>query len=219
MGSHEHEPQTQTAIRMIPRYKTLVFGAATSVFLCMNSAAVLVPNGDFETPGGDGWEEVNGGGTYVYSYPEEDGNTGGYGVIDHSAADGGFGIWVASNGDAIPLDSLGLQPGEAYVFSQDMIILSGSNIGGFKVDFFNGEDPATGEDPDGSTGDIYTSLIGDGMTWETYTFTVVIPADADGIKVVPLWGPDSSIGYDNIGVDPTPVPTLEQFKVLLREDA
>ena len=185
---------------MIIRHTNLAIGAVTSALLCANSAGVLVPNGDFSTAAGDLWEEVSDGGTYAFDYPDTGGNPDGHGIIDHTAADGGFGIWVANAGDVITLDSLGLVAGEAYVFSQDMKIISGANIGGFKVDFFTGPDGA------GSTGDLYPSLIGDGTTWETYNFTVVIPAVADGIKVVPLWGPDSSVGYDNVEVDPTPVP-------------
>ena len=59
----------------------------------------------------------------------------------------------------------------------------------------------------GSTGDIFPALIGDGTTWETYSFTVTIPTGTEGIKVVPLWGAGSSIGYDNVGVDDAPVET------------
>jgi hypothetical protein len=167
--------------------------------LSLPAGAILVPNGDFETPGGDQWEEVNATGTYGYDYPATDGNPDGYGIIDNSSGGGGFGIWVANAGAAITLDSLGLSAGETYRFSQDMKILSGSNIGGFKVDFFTGADGA------GSTGDLYPSVIGDGSNWATYNFAVTIPAAADGIKVVPLWGPDSSIAYDNISVDPSPI--------------
>ncbi len=75
-------------------------------------------------------------------------------------------------------------------------------IGGFKVDFFNGGDGV------GSTGDLFPNLIGDGTTWETYRFPITIPSTADGIKVVPLWGAGSVIAYDNICVDPTPIPAV-----------
>ena len=36
--------------------------------------------------------------------------------------------------------------------------------------------------------------------WATYTFSYTILLGTLGLKVVPLWGPNSSVGYDNIGV-------------------
>ncbi len=178
----------------------LALSVSASALLIAQAAAVLSPNGDFETPGGATWTENSDGGTYNFSYPPTEGNPGGHGIIDNTAADGGFGIWVANDDEIITLATLGLTPGAGFVFSQDMKIIAGDNIGGFKVDFFKGADLS------GSTGDMYPALIGDGSTWETYTFTVIIPAKADGIKIVPLWGPGSSVGYDNICVDPTPIP-------------
>ena len=83
-----------------------------------------------------------------------------------------------------------------------MKILSGDKIGGFKLDY------TTGGENNGSTGELFPELIGDGSTWETYTFTISIPLGVDGFKVVPLWGKDSAsgseVGFDNIGFDPTP---------------
>jgi len=185
---------------MNPPFKILALAALASGVLSATAVAGLVPNGDFSSPNGDGWQENSGGGTYSFSYPDSGGNPGGYGLIDHSAGDGGFGIWVANGGETITLDSLGLSAGDTYVFSQDMMIMSGDTIGGFKVDFFIGSDFAS------STGDIFPPTIGDGSTWETYNFPVLIPSDVDGIKVVPLWGAGSVIGYDNICVDPSPIP-------------
>ena len=131
--------------------------------LGLGAKADLFPNGDFAT-GNDGtWEEASGAGTYVYDYPATGGNNDQYGVIDHTANDGGYGIWVANGGGILTLASLGLTAGESYNFTQDMILLGGANIGGFKLDFFNGPDGA------GSTGDIRIDKIGDGSTWETYT--------------------------------------------------
>lgn len=184
---------------MITQYKSLALVAFTSAVLSGSAAAALVPNGDFANPAGDAWEEVSDGGTYAYDYPSSGGNPDGHGIINNSDGGGGFGIWVANAGGVLTLDSLGLTAGESYVFSQDMRVVSGENIGGFKVDFFTGTDGA------GSTGELYPSMIGDGSSWETYRFVVTIPAAADGIKVVPLWAPDSSIAYDNIGYDPTPI--------------
>jgi len=71
---------------------------------------------------------------------------------------------------------------------------------GFKIDFTN-----AGENSGLSTGDLYPQLIGDGSSWETYTFPIEIPAEVDGLKIVPLWGPNSSIAYDNFCFDPNPL--------------
>lgn len=169
-------------------------------FLTFQVSADLFPNGDF-SDGQGSWLPVSGGGTFSFDYPTTGGNDGGYGVIDHTAADGGFGIWVGNNGDSITLSSLGLEAGQTYRFSQDMKILAGNNIGGFKLDFFLGAEPA------GSSGDLRTEAIGDGSTWETYQFRIPLPVGIDGIKVVPLWGTNSSVGYDNFSFDPTPIPS------------
>jgi len=158
--------------------------------------AELFPNGDFEN-GNTSWEEVSGGaGTFAFSYPTNDGNTGGFGVIDQKTS-GGFGIWVGNDGNSISLDSLGLEAGNSYNFSQDMQLLSGSTIGGLKLDF------TTAGANTGSSGEIFPDLIGDGSTWETYTFEIAIPLGVDGFKLVPLWGADSSVGFDNISYNTT----------------
>ncbi|MFT6239472.1 MAG: hypothetical protein ACJAQT_001551 [Akkermansiaceae bacterium] len=165
--------------------------------------ADLFTNGDFEDAGTT-WFEAFGGGTFTFDYPTTGGNDDGFGVINHTVGSEGFGIWVGYDGDPISLAELGLTAETTYNFTQDMKILAGSNVGGFKLDFTNGGDPA------GTTGDLRKALIGDGSTWETYTFEIDIPAGVDGFKVVPLWGIDSSVGFDNLGFDPTPVePPVE----------
>jgi len=177
--------------------------ALSATLLTLPCHADLFPNGGFGSAGST-WLEVAGGGTFTFDYPATGGNDDGYGVIDHSAADGGFGIWVGNDGDPIALDSLGLAAGSTYDFTLDMRLIAGANIGGFKLDFTIGADNAS------STGDLRNDLIGDGSTWETYTFRIEIPEEVDGFKVVPLWGVDSIVGYDNIGFDPTPIePPVE----------
>lgn len=168
-------------------------------FFCLYSLAYAEPvsiiDGTFDS-GQGAWVEVNGDGTFIYDYPTTGGNPGGNGVIDNTGG-GGWGIWVSNFEANLLLADLGLEASKTYTFSQDMKLLSGSNIGGFKVDFF------IGASANGSTGDMYLPLIGDGSTWETYNFTVSIPSNTDEIKIVPLWGPDSSVAYDNILVDDT----------------
>ena len=151
-----------------------------------NAAVTLVPNGDFAA-GSTGWAEINGGGT-TYSYPDTGGNPDGYGVMANTT--GVWGIWVGNGNTPISLASLGLTAGQSYTFVQDMKILSGSSIGGLKIDFSGG--------PGGSTGDMFPAS-GSG-TWATYSFSVTIPVGVTGILVVPLRGANSEVGYDNIGV-------------------
>lgn len=150
-----------------------------------------IPNPGFETPNGLGWHQASGG--ITYSYPAAGGNPGGHGVMD--ASNGQWAVWVANSDAALTLGQLSLTPGKTYNFKQDMKILSGSNIGGLKIDFV----------PSGSTGDMRIPKIGDGSTWETYTYPVAIPPGTTGLKIVPLWGISSSVAYDNFAVDPTPV--------------
>lgn len=157
-----------------------------------------IPNGDFGILGGAGWAENSGGGTFDFSYPASGGNGDGYGVMDNTADGTGFGVLVGNNDAIIPLSGLGLAGGNSYRFSQDMRVFSGTNLGGLKVEFYDGGAAQ------GSTGDLFPPA-GDINAWETYDFDVEIPPCADGIKVVLLWGAASEVGFDNITVDPTPL--------------
>ena len=157
------------------------------------ASEVLMPNGDFSA-GGTSWAQV--GPITSFTYPTTGGNPGGYGVMN--ATNGQWGIWVGNGDAAISLSSLGLTAGNTYTFSQDMTIVgaAGTNIGGFKVDFV----------PSGSSGDLRIPKIGDGSTWETYNYSISIPAGTTGIKIVPLWGPNSVVGFDNFRVENGAVP-------------
>lgn len=166
-----------------------------------------IPDADFSASDGSLWEQTSGGGTFVFEFPGSGGNPGGHAVIDHSANNGGFGVLVTNNGTALQLSQLGLTAGESYRFGLDMRLFGGSQIGGFKVDFFNGAAAA------GSTGDLFPPLIGTGSTWETYEFEVTLPPTATAIKLVGLWGAGSIVGYDNFFYDPTPlvVPPISEI--------
>lgn len=179
--------------------KTLAFCAILGASGGANATEVPMPNGDFSA-GNTSWTQVGAGTTWTY--PTTGGNPDGYGVMDQ-AAGGGWGIWVGNSDAAIPLDGSvlpGISAGNTYVFKQDMRIEGavGTNIGGFKIDFVGG--------PGGSTGDIRVPKIGDGSTWETYSYTIAIPAGVTGIKIVPLWGPSSIVGFDNFRVENGSVP-------------
>ena len=155
----------------------------------------LFPNGSFTNGGPTAdWVQVSGGGSFVYTYPATGGNPGGYAVMDNTGG-GGWGIWVG--GDTTPLDlgSLGLSANFTFTFVQDMKIVSGTDIGGIKIESWG----PSGKISD--SGDMRPSLSGHNTAnWETYSFPYLIAPGATGIKVVPLWGPNTSVAYDNIGV-------------------
>jgi hypothetical protein len=176
----------------------------------------LLPNGTFSTSStvtnpSPEWLEVNGGGgNFFYSYPTTGGNPGDYGIIDNSPGNS-WGIWVGGADAAIPLTSLGLTPGLPAIFLQDMIILAGTNsagtnLGGLKIEFWNAGSLVS------TPGDTYPSAadkVGKNPnTWNTYAFPVNVPVDCDGIKIVPLWGAKSKVGYDNFRAVFSPVAPL-----------
>jgi hypothetical protein len=177
--------------------KSITLGALLGVAASVRADTTnLFPNGNFSTAGPTAdWVEVSGFGTFIFSYPTTGGNPGGYGVINNSAPPDFYGIWV--NGDTTPLTlaSLGLNAGQNYTFVQDMKLVSGTDIGGIKIESWG---------PGGvisDSGDLRPSLAGHNTAnWETYSFSYTIAAGATGIKVVPLWGKLSEVAYDNIGV-------------------
>lgn len=158
------------------------------------AAPVLLPNGDFETPAGASWAAI---GPVAFSYPTSGGHPGGYGVMDATVGNP-WGIWVANNNGNVSLASLGLTAGQTYTFKQDMITLvAGSgHKGGIKIESWNGAASL------GNSGDMYATTSS--ATWATYSFNYTIAAGADAIRVVPLWGENSSVGYDNILVENVP---------------
>jgi hypothetical protein len=148
----------------------------------------LFPNGDFESGGAGAWVEA--GGPVNFSYPTQGGNPNGYGIID--ATPGGWGIWVGGADTPLSLSSLGLTAGQTYTFVQDMELISGNSIGGLKVESWG---------PTAVISDSGDMRPASGTTsWQTYSFTYTIDPAATGLKIVPLWGPNSIVGYDNLGV-------------------
>ena len=169
-------------------FRKLIFCALLGASTNAHAAFVPFPNGDFASaPTRGSWGEA---GPVTFSYPETGGNPGGYGVMD--SVGGQWGVWVTNNnGPSLPLPP-GLVAGNGYNFKMDMILQSGSAIGGLKLEWQGA----------GDTGDIRLPYLGAG--WQTYTFPVIIPAGATGYKVVPLWGNNSSVGFDNIGYESVP---------------
>lgn len=167
----------------------------------------LVPNGDFANGGPTAdWVSVSGGGTFGFGYPTSGGNPGNYGVITNVS--GGWGIWVG--GDVAPyieLAPLGLVAGNTYTFLQDMITLAGTNTGGLKIESWAaGSGIGAGAEPE------MRPVTWTTNGWATYAFSYTIKPGATGIKMVPLWGVNSTVGYDNFRVVvPLTIPLTAQI--------
>ena len=176
----------------IPMKKVIV--AFTSLmFVGIANAQVtnLFPNGNFDSPAGVAtpWVEVFGGGTTTYGYPTTGGNPGGFGRMNNSS---GWGIWVGGEPTPLSLSSLGLVAGGTYTFVMDMKNFVGTGIGKLKIECWAG-----GSQLDAAV-DIPAS--GQSSSWAKYSFIRTLVPGTTGIKVVPVAGAASQIGYDNIGV-------------------
>jgi len=174
---------------MKPVITHLAFGVLLGAAGSAHAAFNLAPDGDF-SGGVASWGEASDGPT-AFSYPASDGNPDGHARMNFTT--GGFAVIFSGE---VTAASLGLVPGDTYDFKIDMKRFGGAagTIGGLKIEF-------PGATPD-NTGDMRPTVIGSGSTWETYTFPVTVPANATTVKFVPLWGgPDTDIGYDNVGVE------------------
>jgi hypothetical protein len=165
-------------------------GSATVVATAAPPLVYGIPNPGFEIPNGAQWafDQENG---HSVLYPATGGNPGGYAEIDATQATlPYYGVLVSNGRLQLPLAALSLTAGQTYTFAMDMKVIAGTGIGGFKVDFI----------PSGTTGDMYPTPSGTPGEWSTYSFAVPIPATATGLKLVPLWGLASTVGYDNVRV-------------------
>lgn len=156
-------------------------------------------NGGFESlPAGTNWAQNSGGGTFFFGFPAAGGNPGGYAVITNTTT-AGYAVLIAGNtplnGDPIPIAPLGLVADGTYTFIQDMITFApGSGLeAGVKIESWgpNGKISENGGD---------NRAAGNSASWETYSFSVTLAAGTTAIKVVPLWGQNATVGFDNIGV-------------------
>lgn len=186
--------------------KLLLLTALSTLAFLVNpaSATILIPNGDFED-GATNWVHVSGAGDSTPVTFATGGNPGGYGTVTPV---GGWGILVSPTvagpaGGGVPIVDLGLTPGQTVTFTYDSINLSGPGpAGGFKWEAWGSSNTLVG-----NTGDIFQSVIGDGTTWETYTYEWTLPATTSKLIFVPLWAGGantSTVGFDNIGVVPEP---------------
>ncbi|MEX1115353.1 MAG: hypothetical protein WEB53_08885 [Akkermansiaceae bacterium] len=177
-----------------------LLGASTGV----HAVEILIPNGNFDA-GSTGWLRVDGSGQGPAVTFAAGGNPGGYGSV---TPNGGWGILVSPTvagnaGGGVPLADLGLTAGTTVTFTYDSKNITGPGpVGGFKWEAWGGNAIK------GDTGERFPTLIGNGTTWETYTYTWTIPAGTEKLIFVPLWAGGantSTVGFDNVGVDNTPV--------------
>lgn len=153
----------------------------------------VVPNGEFTTPGGAQWAFFSNGPSV--SYPSSGGNPDGHAIIDSTVNPGTFGVMVSNNNAPLTLASLGLTAGETYQFQMDMKLLAGSQLGGLKVEFV----PTSSGDLRPTPGEI-AALPNPVTDWNTYTFSITLPPACTQILLVPLWGPNSQVAYDNFKI-------------------
>src|ERR1039458_9939307 len=151
-----------------------------------------VTDGQFESPNGDvgPWQNQFGGD--AISFLSTGGNPDGCVQISDSGSYGGIAYVNPPGSNQPTLASLGLVAGQTYTFVMDMQIVSGASIGGLKIESWT--DTAT----IGNSGDM-RPLSGT-ASWATYSFTYKIVLGATHLNLVPLWGVNSTVNYDNIGV-------------------
>jgi hypothetical protein len=112
-------------------------------------------------------------------------------------------------GGGVPISSLSLTAGGPVTFTFDSKIISGASAGpvgnnnnaaGFKWEAWGNNAIV------GNTGDQRFSLIGDGTTWQTYTYAWTLPLGTDKLIFVPLanYTDGAIVGVDNVGVVPEP---------------
>jgi hypothetical protein len=192
------------------KIKTLTFTLALLGCLALPaSAIILIPNGDF-SDGATGWVANAEGGERPPTVFATGGNPGGYATITPA---GGWGILVSptaagATGAGYTLASLGLTAGGPVTFTWDSINLGVGGTGptaglpgGMKVEAWANNVIV------GNTFDQFRPVIGDGSTWQTYTYNWTIPVNAEKLIFVPLWaggGNTSTVGVDNVGVVPEP---------------
>jgi len=175
---------------------TALAGLASAQTYVTNS----VPGGTFD-PGFDTsyWTNNAANASTIFSYPTTGGNPNGYALMDSTAPGTGWGVFVgavydgSNSGQPIPLSSLGLAANVPCTVLMDMKIFSGAQIGGLKLESYNSSNIKISD-----TGDVKPSS-GTG-SWVTYSFPYTPAPGATGIKFVPLWGANSSVGYDNVRV-------------------
>ena len=186
--------------------KKLILSLAIVAMAGASHAAFnLANNGDFSA-GSSGWGFAGVGASPTF--PGAGGNPGAFATIDQTAGGWG-GVLFTDVPGAQSLGSVGLAPGNSYLFSLDMISLGSSlPTSGMKIESWNGATFL------GDSGDVNFNIT---TSWATYTFNYTIAPGANSLKFVPLMVVDpigASTGFDNIGVNVAVVPEPTSLALL-----
>lgn len=186
--------------------KMTLFAAAVAMVGVANAALFIVPNGDFEA-GDDGNWTTDGGewdvGGYTASYEATggSGDDGGYGQIESWGAN--WSIFVnpptaGAEGGGVPIGDIGVTAGTTATFTVDLKNFAGTSPGGMKVEAWGGNVLL------GNSGDVRAPSAS--ASWQTFEFDWAVPDGTEKMIFVPLWGADSTVGFDNVGVNAIPEP-------------
>ncbi|HMP81340.1 MAG TPA: hypothetical protein PKA41_01385 [Verrucomicrobiota bacterium] len=177
-----------------------ILSIATLVVLAISADAQLytnvLPGGDFENPGPIITNADAGSAGFEFSYPQNEGNPNGAGVIT-SGSIAGWGVLVLGNAtntgpSGAPVDNgysyanLGLVGGQPYTFQIDMrydtnATYRGLAFAGFKVEFWNQTDNQSTKT---QTGDLRFTATD--TNWFVGSTNVTVPANKTHFKFVPL---------------------------------
>ncbi len=144
-------------------------------------------NGDFEIANGAGWGTTQG----TPTYPTTGGNPDGNAVLESS---GGFAVLYAFNNAEKTFASLGLSPGDTYIFQLDMKVISG-DIGGIRL-----------EGPAGYVVDQFAPANTGGSDWATYSFELTVPNSPAQAKFGLRTPNGSTVAFDNVMILQPPPP-------------
>jgi beta-glucanase (GH16 family) len=175
---------------------------------------ILLPNGDFEN-GADNWVQAEAGPVNVS-----------YEAVGGSEDNGGYARMAAyentqwavlvnpreagASGGGIDIDTLGLTSGESYTFIVDLITFAGTASGGLKVEAW-GNNALIDFLPDDRPS-VTPS------TWTTHSVDWIVPVGTEKLIFVPVWGINSTVGFDNVGVAFDPPEPAQLSEALVEEN-
>ncbi|MBN2163079.1 MAG: PEP-CTERM sorting domain-containing protein [Pontiellaceae bacterium] len=181
--------------------KTTWIAAVVALAGVANAGLFTVPNGDFEAGDdgnwtSDGGEWDVGGYTATYEATGGSGDNGGYGQIESWGAN--WSIFVnpttaGTAGGGVPVAAIGVVAGTDNTFTIDLKNFAGTSPGGMKVEAWAGNVLI------GNSGDVRAAAPS--ADWQTFEFSWAVPSGTEKMIFVPLWGADSTVGFDNVGVN------------------
>lgn len=164
------------------------------------SGYILVPNGNFSN-GTDSWATFAGGGTTITFESSGGVDDSAYGRITTTSFAGLVNPpETPQTGGGLAIGTIGVTPGITNTFRLDLKTFAGTANGGMKVEAWGAQ---VGSAILGNSGDVYP--VGAAYTdWTTFEFGWLVPANTTRMVFVPLWGGNSTVGIDNVGVVPEP---------------